>query len=133
MTINRVTGQASDIWWPKLEQCAMVHPSKQVACDLHKGHAGAHTNHSVTGRVEWIDPLEITIEHEIHDNASLLDWAKAKNPKLFKTSTRNVASDECLTADARKHKRCTAPWCECPCHDDRDIMMQHPLWNVGKG
>lgn len=66
---------------------------------------------------------EITLENEIGDTSDLLEWAKSKNPKLFKTRGRDVASDKCMSADRERHKLCAESWCDCPCHDEDDMIQ----------
>ena len=81
-------------------------------------------------RTSWIDApstkiegddsmtvAEITLENEIGDNSDLLEWAKSRNPKMFKTAGRDVASPLCQTASKDQHQKCSEPWCDCPCHD----------------
>jgi hypothetical protein len=69
-------------------------------------------------------PQEITLENEIGDNSDLLEWAKSRNPKMFKTKGREVASTLCHSANKEHHALCKEPWCDCPCHDEQDMKQK---------
>ena len=122
----RVAGEQVSDHKEIFQRCNNVYPeNKGVYCGMKKDHRGYHreTSWLQGGKVyEWADagepqPREITLENEIGDNSNLLEWAKSRNPKLFKTKGRDVASEGCKSANVELHKGCTEPWCDCPCHD----------------
>ena len=132
-------GRMRRCWWPKRIQCRDRHPGGMVCCDLEVGHNGDHMDHYLSGgvRTVWsgdVDVPDITVLPEEVEAESALEWAKSQNPKMYKSSDRQVASEKCLTASKEKHQTCTEPWCECPCHDEEDIRKRavcaecgHPL------
>ena len=127
-----IAGRVRNRWRDAaFKRCYKHHPSDGgIVCTLFEGHPGAHIDIHTVNRTSWVDVAvvaiegddslavaEITLENEIGDNSDLLEWARSRNPKMFKTAGRDVASPLCQTANKEQHQKCTEPWCDCPCHD----------------
>ena len=139
-------GKVVKAWSNAWERCRELHPDGKVSCDLHGGHSGDHVDYDNFGRERsrWVVVKAAPLIEVV---SSELQWVKNLNPKMFKTPGRSIASERCKTASRIKHKECTEPWCECPCHDEDEdrvdqlvggrcqecqhIMNLPPFHNVG--
>lgn len=146
--VNSIT---TPIQVPIFHRCSEAHPTEaNVFCGMKKDHQGYHRECTKAGTIwEWPNGYnnpkpepkpeqpqqQLNLENEVSDNMSLLDWAKSRNPKLFKTPGRTVASEQCMSANRDKHKECGEPWCDCPCHDDDGMVarVNRQPWGICLG
>ena len=121
-------GRVQQIWWSRLKRCSAKHfVNRLTSCDLQAGHDGDHVDYSDTGeeRTRWHKEGAKSPTDAQTDSATQLEWAKSRNPKMFKTPGRDIASAGCSTASRVLHEWCTEPWCDCPCHDVKDVVDKH--------